>query len=170
MHDLVPNYQSAYHNGYSCKTAIVKLVNDILWAMENQNITAIMALDLSAAFDTVNHEILLNVLEKNFGLKGTVLNWFNSYLDWRSCKVNIGEEYSSTGKLPFSVPQGSCAGAQLFNLFCSTMQEVVNPPLTCMVLLMTMQWETNSNMVNGMRKKVSVRAGGMCCRPEGLDE
>ena len=65
----MPDYQSAYHNGYSCKTAIVKLVNDILWAMENQNITAIMALDLSAAFDTVNHEILLNVLKKNFRTK-----------------------------------------------------------------------------------------------------
>ena len=60
MHNLVPHYQSAYHNGYSCETAIVKLVNDILWAMENLTITAIMALDLSAAFDTVNHEILLN--------------------------------------------------------------------------------------------------------------
>ena len=130
MHNLVPYYQSTYHNGYSCKTAIVKLVNDILWAMKNQNITAIMALDLSAAFDTVDHEILLNVLEKNFGLKGTVLNWFNSYLDQRSCKVNIGEEYSSTRELAFSVPQGSCAGAQLFNLYCRTMQEVVNPPLT----------------------------------------
>ena len=129
-HDLVPDYQSAYRNGYSCETAIVKLVNDLLWAMESQNITAIMALDLSAAFDTVDHRILLNVLEKNFGLKGTVLNWFNSYLDQRSCKVNIGEEYSSTRELAFSVPQGSCAGAQLFNMYCSTMQEVVNPPLT----------------------------------------
>ena len=44
--------------------------------------------------------------------------------------MNIGEEYSSTRELAFSVPQGSCAGAQLFNLYCSTMQEVVNPPLT----------------------------------------
>ena len=130
MHDLVPNYQSAYHNGYSCETAIVKLVNDILWDMENQNITAIMALDLPAAFDTVNQKILLNVLEQNFRLEGTVLNWLNSYLDHRSCKENIGEEYSSTRKLPLSVPQGSCAGAQLFNLYCSTMQEIVNPPLT----------------------------------------
>ena len=129
-HDLVLDYQSAYCNGYSCETAIVKLVNDILWAMENQNIMAIMALDLSAAFDTVDHVILLNVLEKNFRLKGTVLNWFNSYLDQRSCNVTIGVDYSSTRELVFSVPQGSCAGAQLFNLYCSTMQEVVNPPLT----------------------------------------
>ena len=51
-------------------------------------------------------------------------------MDHRSCKVNIGEEYSSIRELPFSVPQGSCAGAQLFNLYCSTIQEIVNPPLT----------------------------------------
>ena len=74
--DLVPDYQSAYRKGYSCKTAIVKVVNDILWAMENQNIMAIMALDLSAAFDTVDHGILLNLLEKKFWTKRTVLNWF----------------------------------------------------------------------------------------------
>ena len=98
--------------------------------MENQNVTAVMALDLLAAFDTVDHEILSSVLEHNFGLEGTVLNWFTSYLDHRSCKVNIGEDYSSIRKLPFSVPQGSCAGAQLFNLYCSMIQEIVNPPLT----------------------------------------
>ena len=51
-------------------------------------------------------------------------------MDQRTCKENIGEEYSSKKELAFSVPQGSCAGAQLFNLYCSTMQEVVNPPLT----------------------------------------
>ena len=79
--------------------------------MENQNVTAVMALNLSAAFNTVNHEILSSVLEHNFGLEDTVLNWFNLYLNLRSCKVNIGKEYSSEQNLPFSVPQGSCTGA-----------------------------------------------------------
>ena len=50
-------------------------------------------------------------------------------MNHRSCKVNIGEEYSSKLELPFSVPQGSCAGAQFFNLYCSMIQEIVNPPL-----------------------------------------
>ena len=130
LHKLLPDYQSAYRNGYSCETAIIRLVNDILWAMENQNVTAVMALDLSAAFDTVNHKILLSVLEHNFRLEQTVLNWFSSYLNQRSCKVNIGREYSSSQDLPFSVPQGSCAGAQLFNLYCSSIQDIVGPPLT----------------------------------------
>ena len=70
-------------------------MNDIIWAMENQQVTAVMVLDLSAAFDMVDHEILLSVLKHNFGLEDTVLNWFDSYLHPRSCKVSIGKEYSS---------------------------------------------------------------------------
>ena len=129
LHKLLPDYQSAYHNGYSCETAIIKLVNDILWAKENQQVTAGMALALSVAFNMVNHEILLNVLKHNFGLEDTVLNWFDSYLHARRCKVSIGKEYSLEQNLPFSVPQGSCIGAQIFFLYCSTIQEVINPPL-----------------------------------------
>ena len=129
LHKLLPDYQLAYHNGYSCETAIIKLVNDILWAMENQQVTAVMALDLSVAFDMVDHEILLSVLKHNFGLEDTVLNWFDSYLCPRSCKVSIGKEYSLEQNLPFSVPQGSCTGAQIFNMYCSTIKEVINPAL-----------------------------------------
>ena len=77
----------------------------------------------------VNHKILLNVLKHNFGLEDTVLKWFDPYLHPRSYKVNIGKEYSSEGNLTFSVPQWSCAEAQIFNLYCITIHEVVNPPL-----------------------------------------
>ena len=63
--------------------------------MENQQITAVMALDLLGAFDLVDHEILLSILKDNFRLEDTVLNWFDSYHHPRSCKVNIGKEYSS---------------------------------------------------------------------------
>ena len=79
-----------------------RLVNDRLWAMENRNVTAVMTLDLSVAFDTADHKILSSVLEHYFGLEDTVLNWFNSYLNHRSCKVNIGKEYSSRRNLPLS--------------------------------------------------------------------
>ena len=72
---------------------------------------------------------LLSVLRHNFGLEDTVLNWFDSYLHPRKCKVSIGKEYSSKQNPPFSVPQGSCAGAQIFSLYCSIIQEVINPPL-----------------------------------------
>ena len=94
LHKLLPDYQLAYRNGYSCETAIIKLVNDILWAMENQQVTAVIALDMSAAFNTVDHEIILSVLKHIFGLEDTVLNWFDSCLHPRSCKVSTGKEYS----------------------------------------------------------------------------
>ena len=129
LHKLLPDYQLAYHNAYSCETEIIKLVNDILWAMENQQVTAVMALDLSVAFDMVDKEILLNVCKHNFGLEDKVLNCFDSYLHPRSCKVSIGKEYSLEQNLPFSVSQRSCTEAQIFSLYCSTMQEVINPPL-----------------------------------------
>ena len=98
--------------------------------MENQNVTAEMALDLSAAFDTVDHEILSSVLEHNFGLDDTMLNWINSYLNHRSCKVNIGKDYTSSQNLLFTIPKGSSAGAQLFNIYCSSMQDIVDQTLT----------------------------------------
>ena len=54
---LLPEYQSTYRKDHSCETSLVKLVNDILWGMENQLVTALVILDLSTAFDTVDHDI-----------------------------------------------------------------------------------------------------------------
>ena len=71
---LLPDYQSAYRKNYSCETALVKFQNDILWSMENKNITATIAIDLSAAFDTVHHDILLDVLNKRFGVSNKALD------------------------------------------------------------------------------------------------
>ena len=62
MNNFLPEYQSAYRQHYSCETALVKMADDILWSMEHQRITAVVAIDLIAAFDTVDHDILLKVL------------------------------------------------------------------------------------------------------------
>ena len=72
--DLLPDYQSAYREGYSCETALVKIFNDILWKMEKQEVTTIVAIDLSEAFDTVDHDILLDVLSMHFGIEGAALS------------------------------------------------------------------------------------------------
>ena len=64
--NLMPSYQSAYSANHSCKTSLLRLCNDILWAMEKQDIMALVALDLSAAFDMVHHSVLLNVLHNQF--------------------------------------------------------------------------------------------------------
>ena len=55
---LMPDYQSAYRSNYSCETSLVKLLNDVLWDFENQKVVALVALDLSTAFNTVDHEVL----------------------------------------------------------------------------------------------------------------
>ena len=77
---LQPDYQSAYRKNYSCETAVLGISNDILWAMKNQCITSLMAIDLSAAFDTVDHNILLAILNNKFGIADKALKWFDSYL------------------------------------------------------------------------------------------
>ena len=121
----MPDYQSAYRSNYSCETALIKLVNDILCSMENTSVTALMAIDLSAAFDTVDHDVLLSVLSAKFGVVGTALSWFDSYLRPRTCTVHIGSKHSSPKEVAFSVPQGSCLGPVLFLAYSSTMHEIV---------------------------------------------
>ena len=122
---LQPDYQSAYREHYSCETAILKVSNDILWGMESQSITALVTLDLSAAFDTVDHDILLSILSSKYGIKGKALQWFDQYLRPRSFRVAVKGIYSKDKDLTVSVPQGSCTGANIFNLYCSPLQEVI---------------------------------------------
>ena len=124
-YDLMPDYQSAYRRGYSCETCTLHLVNNILWAMENGQILVCCMLDLSAAFDTIDHEKILEILRLRFGIVDEALAWYDSYLRPRSFKVNIGEEYSSEKKLVSSVPQGSASGANLFTAFCSPYGDLI---------------------------------------------
>ena len=123
-------YLSGYRENRSCETVLLKLTNDLLWSMERKNITVMIVLDLSAAFDTVNHEILLRNLQDNIGICGIALEWFRKYLNNRDMKVKIGKTYWKRKELAFSVPQQSCSGANLFNLYCGTIREVVDPCLT----------------------------------------
>ena len=81
-------------------------------------------MDLSVAFNTVDHNILLEVLNKNFGIEGTPLQQFTSYLRPRSCKVNISSNYSNEKQLQFSIPQGSCTGPRAYLAYASTMREI----------------------------------------------
>ena len=129
-HNLVPEYQSAYRKRHSCETSLVKLVNDILWNMENQLVTAIVILDLSAAFNTVDHDILLEVLEKCFGIVGAARKWYESYLKPRRFKVAVEDKLSQPRQLDYSVPQGSVQGAFLFIAYASTLEQIVDSQLT----------------------------------------
>ena len=79
-HNLLLDFQSAYCEHYSTETSFIKLTNGILWLMERHQMTAIAILDLLAAFDMVDHEILLEILEQHFGFCGKAQHWFQNYL------------------------------------------------------------------------------------------
>ena len=79
-HNLLPDFQSAYWKHYSMETSLIKLTNDILWSMERPHITSLATLDLSAAFNTMDHDILLQILEQKFGFSDKALKWFQNYL------------------------------------------------------------------------------------------
>ena len=90
--------------------------------MERNEVLLLISLDLSAAFDTVDHAVLLKVLHNYFGVGEISLRWFESYLDNRVC---IGTSYLSFKKLLFSIPEGSCRGPGLYNCYLATIVEVI---------------------------------------------
>ena len=79
-HQLLPDFQLAYRKGYSTETSLLKMTNDILWGMERKEVTAVIVLDMSAAFDTVDHDLLLDILHNKYGITDTTLQWYQSYL------------------------------------------------------------------------------------------
>ena len=97
--------------------------------MENQQVTSMIILDLSTAFNTVDHELLLKVLNHKFGVTDTALEWYKNYLFPRKFKVSINGLYSNEKATNFSMPQGSVQGAFLFIAHASTIQEVVRKDL-----------------------------------------
>ena len=115
----------AYRQGYSCETALLRLVNDVLWSLERGNATHFIAIDLSVVFDTVDHNILLQVLRYKFNICGKALTWFGTYLCPRGCRVNVGKEYSSNRDLTCSVPQGSIWGPVLYLAYASTFPKAI---------------------------------------------
>jgi hypothetical protein len=128
--NLLPKNQSAYRQFHSCESALLRLVNDLLDGMEHQEVTALIALDLSAAFDTVDHDILIEVLNKQYGVCGTALEWVDSYLRPRSCCVRVGETVSTPRNLKCSVPQGSCLGPWLYLTYAGTIFDIVPPSIS----------------------------------------
>ena len=85
------------------ETTLQKLTNNILWVMERQEIMAVTCMDLSAIFDTVNHDIPLHVLNNVFGIMYTALKWFESYLRPRNYRVSVNGKTSAERELSFSV-------------------------------------------------------------------
>ena len=88
--DLLPRFQSGFRAGHSTETAVTQVLSDIQMAVDRGDFSALVLLDLSAAFDTVDHAILLQRLETTFGISGQVLRWFKSYVCDRHQPVRCG--------------------------------------------------------------------------------
>jgi Reverse transcriptase (RNA-dependent DNA polymerase) len=104
---LLPELQSAYRAFHSTETATLKVLADILRAVDGGDLAMLTLLDMSAAFDTVDHATLLTRLRKSYDLGGSVHRWFKAYLDDRSQFVRSGIMSSSPALLLCGVPQGS---------------------------------------------------------------
>ena len=126
INNLFPEFQSAYRNFHSTETALLRTRNDILINMNKQHVTLLVFLDLSAAFDTVDHDILLRRLKYKFGICDNALAWFRSYLVDRSQRVVIENVMSNSFDMKYGVPQGSCLGPLLFILYTSKLFDVIH--------------------------------------------
>ena len=122
---LLPTYQSAYRKNHSCETSLVKLVDDILLGMEEQLVISVVILDLAAAFDTVDHDLLLDVLEKRFGVTDNTTQWYQNCLKSAKFRVITDKDKSEPRQKDYSVPQGSFQGAFLSISYTSTLDEIV---------------------------------------------
>ena len=107
MNSLHESCQSAYRACHSTETALLKITNDLLCAMDGHNCILLVMLDLSAAFDTVSHSVLLTRMKEVYGVTEDALSWLQSYLADRSQSVIIDGVMSAPKPLTTGLPQGS---------------------------------------------------------------
>jgi hypothetical protein len=121
MHELLPDRQSAYRRCYSTEAALLRLFDQLHGVADARVATALLFLDLSAAFDTIDHQMLLDRLSKRCGVADGALAWFSSYLSTRTQSVRIGELESPPSMMQFGVPQGPVLGSTLFISYNSSL-------------------------------------------------
>ena len=123
--NLYNHFQSAYRPRHSTETALLKIVNDLLLALDDGNVFLLALLDLSAAFDMIDHSILLHLLHHDFGIEDTALDWFSPYLTNCTQSVSTPCYTSKPAPISFSVPQESVLGPVLFILYTAPLSTVI---------------------------------------------
>ena len=123
--DLYEIFQSAYRQLHSTETALLRVQNDIYQAVDSEGGAILVLLDLSAAFDTIDHQKLLELLDYSFGIRGDALKWFKSHLQGRTQTVQIGSSQSDPVTLKYGVPQGSVLGPILFTMYTTPLGNII---------------------------------------------
>ena len=111
---------------HSTETALLKIQNDIATSMDKGAAVGLVLLDLSAAFDTIDHTILFNCLQHWYGIDVVVLKWVQSYLNSRKQQIKIEGHLLDAFQLPYGVPQGSVLEPLLFTLYTTPLSSVIS--------------------------------------------
>jgi Reverse transcriptase (RNA-dependent DNA polymerase) len=122
----MPKFQSAYRRHQSTETALLRVMSDVIGSMNNQRVTLLSLLNLSAVFECVHHEILLSRLEKTFGIRDTALEWITLILSGRTQQVCYNSQLSDIGRLLYGVPQRSVLGSLFYILYTSDLMDIIS--------------------------------------------
>lgn len=117
--------QSAYRSSHSIETALLRVYNDLLLAVDQGDEAVLILLDYSAAFDTISHDVFLNRLYCRYGVSGTALNWFKSYFFNRSQSIVINNSLSKPHGPLEGVPKGSVIGPLSFTLYTVPLEYII---------------------------------------------
>ena len=102
---LFPKFQSGFRRYHSTETAVLRVLSDIYSAIDQDQVSLLALLDVSAAFDTVDHGILLEHLSTSYGLSGMAYTWLESYITGRAQIIHVGNRHSPPSKVLYGVPQ-----------------------------------------------------------------
>lgn len=121
-HSIWDKFQSIFHRAHSTETALLRVSTDILMSNDAGKCSVLLMLDLTSAFDTVDHHFLL---KQWVGVSGTALEWSFSYLHHRFFSVVVSDFGSSSTSLTYDVPQGSVLGPLLFLIYLLPLQHIM---------------------------------------------
>ncbi len=125
-HNIFDKFQYGFHQKHYTETALLRVSNDIMMSSDAGKCSVLVLFNFSAAFDTVDHNILIERLREGVGISGRTLYWFSPYLSDRSFSVAIGPYMSESAALFCGVPQGSVLGPILFAFYLLCLASIIS--------------------------------------------